>query len=267
MRKVQLALVIVLSLVNCILFNKVIDKYSQLKNLEVQKENIIVSEQTIKKQNTYQNKVEKKSLDYMVSKTWSKKYDRSGDRTKRVEYKKDVPIFKTEWTTWKGKKYIPKEKMKQLTEIVLKRMPHVEVSDNLINLVVETCIAESNGGYFIKSLGGDFGVLQLRINTVHDLLTWLKDNHKDIFDSVMQFRNSELPTKDNLETNIPYSIALCVCEYWRKAGPNFTKHIGTIKERAIMWKSVYNTKKGRGTVKAYITRNDEYRKISKKNLS
>jgi len=247
--------------------NELVEIYNQYKiqkqQSEVEKAEVISDKKEVK----LEIKKEIKEH-YMSSKTWSKKYDKSGDRKERFNHIKETPVFKSKWTTWCGKKFIDSKKMYEITKIVLKRMPHIKLNEDVINLVVETCIAESNGGYYIKSLGGDYGVLQLRIETVNDMLKWLKHNHKDIYIATEQFKNPKLSIKDNLEQNIPYSIALCINEYWRKAGHNFTDHIGTIKERAIMWKSVYNTRKGLGTVNTYISRNENYEKtlIKMKNI-
>lgn len=241
---------------------EVVSKYNQLTTRQEFIKTIVKEQnQTPVIQNEdVQKAPEKPKKSYMESKTWAKKYDRSGNRHLRFAHEKSTPTFKTKWVTWKGKEFITEDKLKQLVMVVLKRMPHVKATDELASLVVETCVAESNGGYYIKSLGGDYGVLQLRVKTANDLLNWLKYTHKDVYESVVQFKNPKLSMKDNLERNIPFSIALCVCEYWRKAGPNFVDHIATLKERAIMWKSVYNTRKGLGTVKAYITRNKNYSK-------
>ena len=129
-----------------------------------------------------------------------------------------------------------------------------------MSLIVETIIAESNGGFYIDEGTGDLGCLQIRETTAEDLLQWLtKSGNKDIVDAINIFFNNEMSLKDNLKHNIPFSIAVAITEYWRKCGANFDSKIGTIQNRGIMWKCAYNTHRGAGTVNKYIKRVTNYK--------
>ena len=231
---------------------------------EVRKQQQIQSEKDKQQDNKIsQNRKEISEIsDNHNNRYWSRSYSRKGDRSLRFEHDSTVPGFKMKWLTWDGGKYIERNVLTQLVEISLKRMPHLNIRKHpeITKLIVETAIAESSGGYFTSNKNGDYGVFQIRKEVGEELLLWLKANHTDVYKQVMLFFNEERNFVENLQSNVPFGIALCICEYWRKAGPNFTKHINTVEDRAIMWKSVYNTRKGKGTVKAYIDRNSSYDK-------
>ena len=128
----------------------------------------------------------------------------------------------------------------------------------MIFLITETAIAESQGGYFVSNATGDYGMFQIRINTAKSLFEWLRNNHRDVYEAINKFRDTDMSLEDNLQYNVPFGIAVCASEYWRKAGPELYKYIKSMEDRAKLWKSVYNTKCGKGTVNAYLSRNTQY---------
>lgn len=152
------------------------------------------------------------------------------------------------------KKRNKKEDIEKQARIVFKYLPHIKTTPESINLVVETIISESNGGRLIDVGSGDLGICQIRIPTVKSLLKYCDYKHPDVKKAIMSFYNKKLSMKDNLKYNTKFSIAVCISVYWHKMGGNFYEHIKTLTERAIAWKSVYNTKYGLGTVNKYIER-------------
>lgn len=208
-------------------------------------------------------KVERKNLDF-DSKTFFVRYTGKGlEREKRYGALESFPTFKEKWITWSGGQNISIQSLEELCKIVFKRLPHIKTSKESVALVVETAIAESNGGRIIKSKGGDYGTFQIRISAAKSNLKWLQENHPDVYKAVISFRNKDLSEGDNLIQNIPYGIAMCITQYWRIAGSQYYKYIDTIEKRGIMWKSAYNTYKGQGTVNAYIQRVKGYPRNTK----
>lgn len=193
-------------------------------------------------------------------KDWSQTYPNKGtDREKRYGVTAAVISFDKKHLNWTGRVRLPKKELAEITRKTFKLMPHVRTTDNNVALVVETAIAESDGGRIISNQFGDHGVFQIKVRTSKDLLSWLKNQHQDIYTAIMNLRNKDLSEKDNLEKNIPYAAAICITEYWRKAGSQYHLHINSIEERGKMWKSVYNTNKGYGTVADFIKRNNNYK--------
>lgn len=193
---------------------------------------------------------------------WSRKYERTGDRKARFSAVAGKPALKSYWLHFKGGEYIDPKKLAQVTEIVMKRLPHIPKNAEVMKLITETAVAESLSGRYTASTGGDHGVFQIREEVAKGTLSWLKDNHEDVFSSVMLFYDDARTLAQNLDANVPFGIAMAVSEYWRKAGPEFHRHIGSTRKRAIMWKSVYNTRLGKGTVADYEKRNADWKRIA-----
>ena len=193
--------------------------------------------------------------------TWFQRYDNKEiERNKRYgSVERTMIFFDDRYVSWKGKQRIVKEDLESLVRQVFRIMPHIKTTNDNVSLVVETAIAESDGGRIVSNKFGDHGVFQIKVRTSKDLLSWLKDGHKDIYDAIMSLRFDRLSEKDNLEQNIPYAAAICITEYWRKAGSQYYLHISTLEERGKMWKSVYNTFRGYGTVADFVDRNVHYK--------
>ena len=143
---------------------------------------------------------------------------------------------------------------------VFKRLPHIKTTNESVLLVLETIIAESAGGKYLDVKTGDLGICQIRVDTARSLFKFLDYKHKDVKRAIMSFYDKKMGLYDNLKFNHKFSIAVCISLYWQKMGGKFYNHITTITDRAIAWKSIYNTKFGKGTVNKYINRVNEYKK-------
>lgn len=195
------------------------------------------------------------TVDPYDSRSFSIKYQiNQSNRELRFGVKSTETKFNSAWLNWKGNKSAKSEDIRTIVKSVLKHLPHIKTNDAVVSLVTETAIVESKGGFYVTNRYGDCGMFQIKVRVANDQLGWLKNTHKDIYDAIMGFYNKKLSMKDNLISNIPFAAAVCVTEYWRKAGPDYHKHIESIEKRGVMWKSVYNTHKGYGTVNAYISR-------------
>ena len=196
--------------------------------------------------------------DFNSKKFYISYYGKGEERYKRYGVSNKELHFDEKFLSWKGGQKISKVELEKLCRQVFKKLPHIKTSDETVALVVETAIAESDGGKITRGMGQDRGVFQIRISAAKDQLNWLKKNHKDIFEAINNFRNPKLSEEDNLLQNVPYALAMCITHYWRNAGSQYYKHISSLTDRAIMWKSTYNTKKGLGTVNNYINRVTKY---------
>jgi len=256
MFKVKLTAIVILAIISGILISEIRNKlYPTVVTNTVEKIVIVKSDDSTLA--SVEN--HKPKYDPYTDKSWSKRYSKSGDRNIRYSYNKEPHGLKYKWVSWKGGVSVDRATFSKVVRIVLDRLPHIKSDENVVNLVVETAISESLGGKFIKSSSGDYGILQIKPWIVEDMYKWLQYKHKDVYAVLQSMYNNKLSMEDNLIQNVPYAIAVCVTEYWRKAGPNFHKHISTMEERAVMWKSVYNTKKGVGTVNCYLSRNEKYK--------
>lgn len=260
--KTIMNLIILVGIIVCILFgytvNHIDDKCNKLES-SIDKVNKNLGE--INEKLEYRGKANK---DVIIHPYDDKRYrftiTRSGDRSKRYSVVKDPHGIKYKYFVWSNGNRMSIKQMRIVTEAVFKRLPHIQTTEESVSLIVETIIAESNGGFYIDEGTGDLGCLQIRETTAEDLLQWLAaSGNKDVADAINIFFNSEMSLKDNLKHNIPFSIAIAITEYWRKGGANFDNKINTIKDRGVLWKCVYNTHKGAGTVNKYVQRVNSYK--------
>ena len=261
--KTIMNLIILIGIIVCVLFgytvNHIDDKCDSLES-SIDKVNKNLGE--INEKLEYRQKVVNK--DVIIHPYDDQRYrfniNRSGNRSKRYGVVKDSHGIKYKYFVWSNGNRMSIKQMRIITEAVFKRLPHIKTTEESVSLIVETIIAESNGGFYIDEGTGDLGCLQIRETTATDLLQWLAaSGNKDIVDAINIFYNNEMSLKDNLKHNIPFSISVAITEYWRKCGANFDSKIGTIQNRGIMWKCAYNTHRGAGTVNKYIKRVTNYK--------
>lgn len=256
-------LVVCIAIINCILIcytsNHVYDKCNKLES-SIDKVNKNLGE--INEKLEYRSKT---NNDIIIHPYDDKRYrfniNRSGNRSKRYGVVSDPHGIKYKYFVWSSGQRMTVKQMRVITEAVFKRLPHIKTTDSSVSLIVETIIAESDGGFYIDEGTGDLGCLQIRETTAKDLLQWLAaSGNKDVVEAVNMFFNEEMTLKDNLKHNIPFSIAVAITEYWRKGGANFDRKIGTTQDRGIMWKCTYNTYRGEGTVNKFVQRVNSYKK-------
>lgn len=147
--------------------------------------------------------------------------------------------------------------LEETTVAVLRRMPNIRTTDELVSLVMETMIVETRLGahsytYAAKNYR-NYGIAQLREDTAIDTLKWLKMIRPDVHKAVYSLYDEKLSMRDNLMSNVPFSIAMCVQYYWRR-DVNLQLSSSTLESRAQLWKQQYNTPAGAGTVDKYIQR-------------
>lgn len=202
------------------------------------------------------------ALHFTEDPAFAKEYDRKkGSRDAKYAHDRTKPSFRRDWTRFSGGVYLDSGKVSAVVRAVLKRMPHVPKDEAIVTLLTETAVAETMSGFY-TSAHGDHGIFQIREEAAKDLLAWLKVRRKDAWNAVMMFRDEKRALGEDLDLNIPFGAAVAISEYWRKAGPSFHEQISDMRDRAIMWKSVYNTKLGKGTVIAYERRNADWKRIS-----
>lgn len=156
-----------------------------------------------------------------------------------------------------GGEQIGRDKLTKTVRAVIQRMPNLRTTDNLVALAVETMITETGAGKEKVSTGirlwNNYGIAQFRIDTAEETITWLKKVRPDVHDQVMSLFDEKHDLTWNLSYNVPFSIGMMLQYYWRMV-PGLYQHIDTVEKRAEMWKAVYNSSKGKGTVQCYINR-------------
>ena len=135
------------------------------------------------------------------------------------------------------------------------RIAAATVADSIseIELLMETAAVESMGGNYAVPyrLKGQHGVFQITKVTATDTLKWLNCVKPANFEFIMSFYDNQMSLEENLERNVEFSAALCLAIYKRMAP---RADITNRTNRAKLWKRVYNTALGSGTVEAYLSR-------------
>lgn len=145
----------------------------------------------------------------------------------------------------------------QLEEAIYDTMDSCElnISEDCVNLLIETACAESCCGKFIKQINGPAcGIFQIEPNTAKDVLdNFIKyrPNYKKIYDDLFI---KSLSLEQNLMYNLAFQIFICRLIYLRIKEPIPCSKIS----RASYWKQYYNTNLGKGTVNGYLDKVKKY---------
>lgn len=133
--------------------------------------------------------------------------------------------------------------------------------DGYRKLLIETAAYESDGGAVIKQVGGPaLGVYQIEPST-HDYIVrkWLHtEESKEVFQksnlrNVVDGWYVQAPpgtNRYNLKKNIHYQTTIAFLVYYHRVGG--WPDLSTVESRAKIYKTYYNTPKGKGKKKKYI---------------
>ena len=161
---------------------------------------------------------------------------------------------------------------KLLLELVKSTIKDFDINLNHKNntvLIYETLITETLGGQYPYDYARDnyrnYGIAQFRLETAYFLRAYIKRISKHDYNLLMSLRVKDKSEKWNLMYNVKYSIAHCLIYYFHR-----DKHIAEkakyLEYRAKLWKTHYNTYKGKGTSENYVERVQEYFNVFKVKL-
>lgn len=136
-------------------------------------------------------------------------------------------------------------------------------------LIYETLITETLGGQYSYNYAcynyKNYGIAQFRVETANFLKGFIKRVSKHDYNLLMSLRVNDKSEKWNLMYNVKYSIALCLIYYFQR-DRNIASKAKYLESRAQLWKTHYNTYKGKGTSENYVERVQEYFKDHELNL-
>ena len=149
--------------------------------------------------------------------------------------------------------------IKEIKEIVEYSLYKIDsYSDDALALVVRTGMAES-GYRALKGYGEGnpaIGFWQIEPATLNDMITnyihYRSHYKKNLISLGMNF---EKDTIMSVMSNMAVQAALCRLHYRRDKDP--IPSWDDLEGQASYWKQVYNTVKGRGTVKHFIKANND----------
>ena len=162
--------------------------------------------------------------------------------------------------SWKGGSTVKAEQLRQTIEAVHERLSFVPKDcDGYVELLMETCAAESLRGIYVKQKRGSAkGIFQMEPSTEEDTRKWLKKRHPEVYKEVMAFWDEKESQEWNLAYNVPYTAAMSTAYYWRRCGDALAYIVGTQQNRALIWKKYYNTHLGKGTIDGYLKKAKKY---------
>ena len=136
------------------------------------------------------------------------------------------------------------------------------------NLVLGTAIQESDGGEYLVQIGGGpaAGIYQMEPATAYDvLIRYLNGSRPDLHKKIDKIVNLNMPDghsdeafRKRLIRDLGFATALCRVKYWMSPSP--LPHEDDVEGLAKIWKSVYNTELGAGTVPQFIFNYKKYLK-------
>ena len=149
-----------------------------------------------------------------------------------------------------------KDQLRRLIVGVLKDIHGtIPYSDSAVELLMLTSATESNLGTYVMQVKGPArGIFQMEPNTEKDIINNYAKNKPEIMALINRYKSNSGET--DLIGNIPYQILMARLLYRRspKVLPS-TPHVETL---ASIWKEVYNTRLGKGTVEKAVEKYKEY---------
>jgi hypothetical protein len=142
----------------------------------------------------------------------------------------------------------------ELIEQVLKRMGDKFCSPEAVELLYRTAVQESRVHYIKQIKGPARGFFQIEPPTAIDVRNNYLAYRLELLDRLREI--TYIPYNDwafHLSGDIILGIIFARLIYYRDPAPIPS----TLEEQAEMWKRVYNTKHGKGTVEEFINANTD----------
>ena len=143
-------------------------------------------------------------------------------------------------------------------EDVRNQLTLVPNDDRVSNLVYRTFTHESLLGTIDFTNANGQGIGQLTLKHAKDVLKRLSRRSPENFRIISELSEIKNPLAlsdedllKELHTNLKLQVALCITTYWFR-DPMFWQKAGDLESDAKLWKNLYNTELGKGTVEAFI---------------
>ncbi len=151
---------------------------------------------------------------------------------------------------WNGKRTIPLTDLKKTINIVVHQLPFIrQGGEHVTNLIVETAAVESMLGSAKLDGRVGLGVFGILEKTANYRLSKLDSESKK---SIMRLFNKKKSMRWNLIHNVPFSAAIALLVYSESNHGLKRSRISSVHRRGALWKEVYNTSAGKGTVSGYV---------------
>jgi hypothetical protein len=151
---------------------------------------------------------------------------------------------------------------KQLRELIIRPTLHDMAmwSESAENMVIGTAAQESHLGEHIKQIGGGpaLGLYQCEPATHADVYSYLRNNEFRLFGKTLpnDLRPVGPVNHERLIYDLRYATMICRLHYYRHKMP--LPPADDVEQLAVMWKTVYNTRLGKGRPEEFVRNYERY---------
>ncbi|MDO5537843.1 MAG: hypothetical protein Q4F72_09995 [Desulfovibrionaceae bacterium] len=132
-------------------------------------------------------------------------------------------------------------------------------SKKVHDLLMETAAVETALGYLVRQQNGPaLSVWQILGFNFVEIREYFAKKDPKLLERAMRFYNSSHSEEWNRIHNIPWTAAMSLLFYEKATRGTFLVKLDTLDSRGRLWKDIYNTRLGKGTVKRYKQRALEY---------
>jgi|TARA_B100000519_G_scaffold191548_1_gene192065 hypothetical protein len=136
----------------------------------------------------------------------------------------------------------------------LEKLTKIPVTEEAVNLIYETGMAESGYRALVQKGGGPaLSFFQIEPDTARDIFNNYVEYRPSLVEALIYFGVDPLDLEFSLKTNIAVAVCLCRLHYRRVPEPIPRSK----KFRAEYWKQYYNTEKGKGTTEHFLKANKD----------
>lgn len=132
-------------------------------------------------------------------------------------------------------------------------------SKNVHDLLMETAAVETALGYLVRQQNGPaLSVWQILGFNFVETREYFAKKDPGLLERAMSFYNTNRSEDWNRVHNIPWTAAMSILYYEKASMGTFLVKLDTLDSRGKLWKDIYNTRLGKGTVRRYKQRALEY---------
>lgn len=132
-------------------------------------------------------------------------------------------------------------------------------TSEVLNLLLETAAVETAMGEIVRQKNGPaLSVWQILGFNFEGIRSYFAKRDPLLLERAMAFYNPDYPEEWNRIHNIPWTAAMSLLYYEKATQGKFMTRLNSLESRGKLWKQIYNTPLGKGTVKRYKQRAREY---------
>ena len=162
---------------------------------------------------------------------------------------------------WYGGKAMDTSELRRTLKYVTRTLyPDGRWSTNgVLNLLLETAAVETAMGEIVRQKNGPaLSVWQILGFNFEYIREYFGKRDPELLERAMSFYNHQQSEDWNRIHNIPWTAAMSLLFYEKATQGRFMSRLDSLDSRGRLWKQIYNTRLGKGTVKRYKQRALEY---------